>query len=605
MKSLTINRKGMLEPKEFIAFSVMLVFVLGLAIVVVQYVFNVSTDIGYDLESNTTEVLTDTVTETQLSPMGDRGIESSSVTTPNQTWLNTINTTTFVNLTNIPFNYNSSTPFTITAWVRNNSAAARMAIVSRQGNSTVVPYYLHLRSDGRFALRTYTGSWNDLHSNADYVNGSDWNHVAVTYNKTNISIYVNGIFAAQYAGLISPNSVGGGEVYFAKQSSLSESLNGSIDDIRFYETSLYPSSINYIYSQRRSSDKLIPVLMYHKIGEPGDDSYNINETTLRQHLDYLQSEGFETITDIEYYNWTQGKFIMPSKPIILVWDDGDGTLINKSAPIMAEYGYKGVAALATSFIGTSSFMTWENVTKLINVYNWSIASHTDSHCHVGNRTGGTPLVYCNDSVTMTGNMSYSKVRIMQNASFEPITFIHPYNDWNLNTMFNCAKNYTLCFGFSYPAYEIRYLSLKSNFTNGELRRLEINNITTLSELNWGLNYSDYGNTGLFKLNENNGTIAYDASGNGNNGTISGATWQTDGQTRILESSDYSISDNGALRLLNSIYSYSLLTVVHSAYVNDENSSNRSSNTLLNLGGLLAIVGVIAFIYINVKDGWEF
>lgn len=67
MKSLTINRKGMLEPKEFIAFSVMLVFVLGLAIVVVQYVFNVSTDIGYDLESNTTEVLTDTVTETQLA----------------------------------------------------------------------------------------------------------------------------------------------------------------------------------------------------------------------------------------------------------------------------------------------------------------------------------------------------------------------------------------------------------------------------------------------------------------------------------------------------------------------------------------------------------
>lgn len=57
-------------------------------------------------------------------------------------------------------------------------------------------------------------------------------------------------------------------------------------------------------------------------------------------------------------------------------------------------------------------------------------------------------------------------------------------------------------------------------------------------------------TGLqthFKLNENQGTTIYDISGNSNNGTISGATWNTDGILVVLtEATDYTLDKTTAL-----------------------------------------------------------
>ena len=48
----------------------------------------------------------------------------------------------------------------------------------------------------------------------------------------------------------------------------------------------------------------------------------------------------------------------------------------------------------------------------------------------------------------------------------------------------------------------------------------------------------------YKLNENQGTIAYDTSGNSNNGTISGATWNNDGVLITLTNLiDYSLAGN--------------------------------------------------------------
>ncbi len=68
-----------------------------------------------------------------------------------------------------------------------------------------------------------------------------------------------------------------------------------------------------------------------------------------------------------------------------------------------------------------------------------------------------------------------------------------------------------------------------------------------------------------KLNENQGTIAYDVSGNGNNGTITGASWNNDGiRVALTNLVDYSWTTAGVLTLLNidQIYTQFVFTTAY-------------------------------------------
>lgn len=76
---------------------------------------------------------------------------------------------------------------------------------------------------------------------------------------------------------------------------------------------------------------------------------------------------------------------------------------------------------------------------------------------------------------------------------------------------------------------------------------------------WGIGIyksNDYGLMGEWNLNENSLTTAYDTSGNGNDGTISGATWQDDGvDVSLTEGTDYSITGD-VFTILNTDYAWS-------------------------------------------------
>ena len=113
-----------------------------------------------------------------------------------------------------------------------------------------------------------------------------------------------------------------------------------------------------------------------------------------------------------------------------------------------------------------------------------------------------------------------------------------------------------------------FVHKSSNMTHNGLVRYESNNETTLFDDKSGLsNAIDVrpNNTIQYKLNENQGTIAYDVSGNGNNGTITGASWNNDGiRVALTNLVDYSWTTAGVLTLLNidQIYTQFVFTTAY-------------------------------------------
>ena len=450
---------------------------------------------------------------------------------------------------------------------------------------------------------------------------NEWENILIVMNGTNVKSYLNGYQGGSYFDLEELSIAGDSNLSIGKRYN-SDSLNFSTESIIFYNQSFSNSQVTeLIKNTSLGSDRIyIPVMMYHAVCPVGSAHHCVNETELNIQMQYFEDEGFSSITDIEYYNWTQNNgFIMPDKPIMFTWDDAHYSVLENASIIMASHGFKGVSAVTTGFVGTTDYMTWNNITDLIDIYNWSVASHSDKHCHMGSKTGGTAPTWCNTTATRQGNLSISKQYIIGNLSFTPITMIFPYNNWGtdgieqVQVMADCRLNYTICFGTAFEYDNARFIWQGSNLSDGDLTRIAIFNYTTLNQIKEVTNFTlpELKTILKYDMNENSGTTAYDTSGLSNDGTITGATWFTDGLFVTLTSIvDYTINPTtGLFTIVNDDYSWSWMNATWSydVYTTAGESNNEGILALVKLiEGIKFLISAVFFgavIYIIINWGF--
>ncbi len=359
-----------------------------------------------------------------------------------------------------------------------------------------------------------------------------WYHPAIVVNQQNMISYHEGKYKSQ--SIFNSNSDTISNITLGKGSISKGEFNGSIAEFRIYDTNLVRASLQTIIDESDNFfDKRIIMVMYHTICDTRN--YCVNKTTFESHMAFLNATGYTTITDWDYYNAIKNNYSLPKRPIILTFDDGlNNTLI--MASIMKDYGFKGVIALNTNFTGSStihesknSYLNWSQVKILIDLYNWSVASHGFTHCYM-DEPAGTGEVHnaCNTTSARRGNLSMAKSDIINHLGFTPIMHIYPYNSWSEESMQDCLLNYSICTADAVPFNKLNYITINSDTASQDMNRLGINYNTTAEQLNEALNFS-YGLEGLvgkWKFDKNSGAIAYDSSGYGNNGTIFGAVWRT-------------------------------------------------------------------------------
>ncbi|QJD97486.1 polysaccharide deacetylase family protein [Mucilaginibacter robiniae] len=130
--------------------------------------------------------------------------------------------------------------------------------------------------------------------------------------------------------------------------------------------------------------KQVPVICYHQIRDwRATDSksakdYIVQIAAFKEHIKMLADSGYHTILPDQLYNYLVYGTSLPSKPIILTFDDTDLDQFTIARPELKKYGFKGVYFVMTVSLGRPHYMSSEQVKQLSDEGN-VIGSHTWDH----------------------------------------------------------------------------------------------------------------------------------------------------------------------------------------------------------------------------------
>ena len=131
----------------------------------------------------------------------------------------------------------------------------------------------------------------------------------------------------------------------------------------------------------------VPILCYHQIRDwkPTDSktaqAYIVPPASFQEQMKMLADSGYHTILPDQLYAYLNEGTPLPSKPVMLTFDDTDLDQYTVARPIMEKYNFKGVFFVMTVSIGRPRYMSKEQI-KDLSDKGHVIASHTWDHHNV-------------------------------------------------------------------------------------------------------------------------------------------------------------------------------------------------------------------------------
>lgn len=131
----------------------------------------------------------------------------------------------------------------------------------------------------------------------------------------------------------------------------------------------------------------VPILCYHQIRDwKESDSktarpYIVPVNAFREQMQSLADSGYHTVLPDQVYDYLVKGKPLPSKPVMLTFDDSRMDQYTAALPEMEKHGFKGVFFIMTVALGRPGYMSATEVKKLSDDGH-TIGSHTWDHHNV-------------------------------------------------------------------------------------------------------------------------------------------------------------------------------------------------------------------------------
>ena len=170
----------------------------------------------------------------------------------------------------------------------------------------------------------------------------------------------------------------------------------------------------------------LPILVYHIVrpSYPSDSkavrAIALTPKTFNAEMKYLRTAGYHIVHfgDLEAYFKTGTP--LPSKPIILSFDDGWNDQFTYAFPILKAYGYTATFFVFTNAIGRRGFLSWDELRQLLAA-GMTIGDHTRSHPY---------LTDISSSAALWNEIDGSKKILEKHLGVSINEFAYPFGAYN-------------------------------------------------------------------------------------------------------------------------------------------------------------------------------
>lgn len=212
----------------------------------------------------------------------------------------------------------------------------------------------------------------------------------------------------------------------------------SIASLSYWALSFQKDSDN----QNTPESVKLPIIMYHLVlKNPGNkNKFIISESTFEEDLKYIRDNGYTTILIKDLIDYTEGKSDLPSKPILLTFDDGAYNNYLYAFPLAKKYNSKFVFSPICkecerySEISdenpTYAHANWNHISEMYNSGLIEIQNHTyDMHSNKKTRIGCTKISGESKEEyksKLTNDLTKAQEIIKQKVGTEPTGFFYPF-----------------------------------------------------------------------------------------------------------------------------------------------------------------------------------
>jgi len=123
----------------------------------------------------------------------------------------------------------------------------------------------------------------------------------------------------------------------------------------------------------------VPILVYHRVNDSDTNPTTLTVADFEAQIKYLVDNGYQVISPDDLLDaWETGK-TLPTKPIVLTFDDGHADIYHNVFPILQKYNLRATVFIVTDHIGMKDYLTWDEVRALQAGGFMDFESHTMSY----------------------------------------------------------------------------------------------------------------------------------------------------------------------------------------------------------------------------------
>ena len=181
---------------------------------------------------------------------------------------------------------------------------------------------------------------------------------------------------------------------------------------------------NRFENKKLTSENIgVPVLYYHSVETNSNNEVTITPEILEKQLNYINDNGYVTITIKELYDHLKNNQLIPEKSIVITFDDGYMNNYTEAFPILKKLNMKATIFCVGNSLDGSYYLS-KNAIKEMSCYGIDIESHTVNHMHLDT------LSYKNQ----IEELKKSKEILENITGKEVLSIAYPFGDYNEDTI---------------------------------------------------------------------------------------------------------------------------------------------------------------------------